>query len=59
MSDEDVAVLEVIAGLEVQKLKIDALKAAPGCTLDKRALSIAITELETSMLWIPNHRGDM
>lgn len=56
MSDDDAAVISLIAVLETQKLKIDELKAAPDCTLDKRALSIAITELETSMLWIANSR---
>lgn len=56
MNNDDETLLNVIAGLEIQKLKIDELKASPDCALDKRALAIAIAELETSMLWLANSR---
>ena len=56
MDQDDAAVIDLIAGLQEQFLKLQALKAAPGSLLNTRALAIAATELETAMLWIANAR---
>lgn len=56
MTDDESKVFVVIQGLQVQLLQIQELKASPDSTLDKRALAIAVTELETSMLWLANAR---
>lgn len=56
--DDDAKLVAVIEGLQVQFLTIEALKLDPECGLNKRALSIAATELETAMLWIANSRQD-
>lgn len=56
MNDDDAHVIAIIEGLQQQFLKLEELKASPESRLDKRALAIAMTELETSMLWLANAR---
>lgn len=56
MSDLDEQVVSIISALEIQNIAIKALRDLPECRLDKRALSVALTELETAMLWIANAR---
>jgi hypothetical protein len=56
MSDDDAKVIAIIAGLQQQFLKLEELKASPESLLNKRALAIAMTELETGMLWLANAR---
>ena len=51
-------IMLILVGLEVQNLKIQELLKAPDTTLDKRALAIAITNLETAMLWLTNALPD-
>ena len=56
--NDDVLVFGIIQGIQEQFLKLEALKAADGSLLNKRALAIAMTELETAMLWLANARQD-
>jgi hypothetical protein len=56
VTEEDALVVGILAGLQAQFLTIEALKASPSSALDKRALAIALTELETAMLWLANAR---
>jgi hypothetical protein len=56
--EDDATVIGIIEGLQEQCLKIEALKASSTSALNKRALAIAATELETSMLWLANARPD-
>lgn len=44
----------IIQEMEVVKIKLDELKNNP--YKDSRAISIAITHLETAMLWFANSR---
>ncbi len=53
---DDAAVIDLIQKLQEQFLMLEALKASPVSTLNRRALAIAATELETAMLWIANAR---
>lgn len=53
---DDRVVLDVIAALERGNLDIKRAQADPESRLDKRALSIAITHLETAQLWLANSR---
>lgn len=55
---DDALVIGIIQGLQVQFEQIEALKASTTSALNKRALAIAATELETSMLWLANSRPD-
>jgi hypothetical protein len=55
---DDATVLAIVEALQMQLLTIEALKRDTDSRLDKRALSIAATELETAMLWIANARRD-
>ena len=52
------SLLELIVHLETANLRIQELLKSPESKLDKRALSIAITQLETAMLWLANSRPD-
>ena len=58
MRDEDASVIAIVIGLQAQLVTIETLKGDPGCRLNKRALAIAATELETAMLWVANARPD-
>ncbi len=53
---QDDAVIEIIVTLEKANQLIQAQQKSAESTLNKRALSIAITQLETSMLWLANSR---
>ena len=55
---DDAILLNIIGGLETQRLELQALQQSTESRLDKRSLSIAITQLETAMLWIANSRPD-
>lgn len=55
---DDAIALDIIANLQVQLDAIEALRDAPITAWNKRALSVAITELETAMLWLANARPD-
>lgn len=57
MFDADATMLEAIQLLEGAKLKIEMIRAAKvEERFDGRALSIAVTHLETSQLWVANAR---
>jgi len=51
----DEEILELIIKMQECFLKLEEFKKGAN-ELDKRALSIAMTELETSMLWLANAR---
>jgi hypothetical protein len=53
---EDEALVSIIALMEGANLKIQAIQKTPDNQLDKRALAIAVTHLETAMLWLANSR---
>ncbi len=53
---EDEALVNIIALMEGANLEIAAIKNEPASLLDKRALAIAVTHLETAMLWMANSR---
>lgn len=51
----DADFLEVMTNLEAARTKMDALRNREGDpNWNKRALSIALTELETAQLWFAN-----
>ena len=53
----DTHMLEAVQFLEAAKLKIEKLRVpAFAESYDGRALSIAVTNLETAQLWIANAR---
>lgn len=57
MPEADALVIDIIQQMEQAKQKIDLLRAAKQDeVIDGRALSIAVTNLETAMLWVANAR---
>jgi hypothetical protein len=52
----DEKAIAIIAAMEIAKQALDLLKA--DSQFDGRAVSIAITNLETAMLWVANARKD-
>jgi hypothetical protein len=52
----DEKAIEIIAAMEMANISLGKLKADP--SFDGRAISIAITNLETAMLWVANARKD-
>lgn len=57
MVNTDEAVIQIVALLEQAKNGIEMLRAAKmDEQIDGRALSIAVTHLETSQLWVANAR---
>lgn len=59
MEDRDLAlVLEAIAHLEQGMLVIKRAQADSESQLDKRALAVAATQLETAQLWLANARPE-
>ena len=57
MSDADTIMLEAVQFLEAAKLKIEMLRVSTFAeSYDGRALSIAVTNLETAQLWVANAR---
>lgn len=54
--NEDDSVIDVVMELQRTFLRIEEMKADPASPLNKRALAIALTELETAMLWLANAR---
>lgn len=56
MGDQDTTLIDIISTLEAGNLSIQAMQKSTENTLDKRALAIAITHLETAMLWLANSR---
>lgn len=57
-SNQDIALLDIIQRLEQGNVLIKIEQQSTTSTLDKRALSIAITHLETAQLWLANSRPD-
>jgi len=55
--DEDVS-FDILVEIQHETLRLEAEKADTASLLDKRAIAIAITHLETAMLWIANSRPD-
>jgi len=49
--------IELISAMEMVKQALDGIKANPALA-DPRGISIAITHLETSMLWVANARHE-
>jgi hypothetical protein len=57
MMNVEAVMIEVIQLLEQAKDKIELIRAAKmEEVMDGRALSIAVTHLETSQLWVANAR---
>ena len=57
MINVDEVVIQVIQHLEQAKLLIEGLRAARADEqIDGRALSIAVTNVETGQLWVANAR---
>jgi hypothetical protein len=56
-SRDDAMVLEAIAHLEQGMSVIKRAQADSESQLDKRALAVAATQLETAQLWLANSRG--
>jgi trimethylamine:corrinoid methyltransferase-like protein len=49
--------IEIVTGMEQAKQQIELMRAAKQEEqVDGRALSIAVTNLETAMLWVANAR---
>ncbi len=55
MKDDNI-LIGLLSEMEIINLKIQQEQKSTESGLDKRALSIAITQLETSMLWVANSR---
>ena len=53
---DDAIVLEAIAHLEQGMMVIKRAQADSESQLDKRALAVAATQLETAQLWLANSR---
>jgi hypothetical protein len=51
----DEEIIAIIVGLQEQYDSIQKLKEKPG-SFDGRSISIALTELDTAMLWLANAR---
>ena len=59
MENRDIAwFLEIIQSTESALAGIKRAQADPESRLDKRALSIAITHIETAQLWLANAQAD-
>ncbi len=59
MLNTDAVIIEAIQLLEQAKIQIEALRIATvEEKIDGRALSIAVTHLETCQLWLANARKD-
>ncbi len=58
-SDADTIAIELINLMEAARLRIDQLRTEAAVHgFDVRALSIAMTELETAQLWVANARPE-
>jgi hypothetical protein len=57
MENAEALAVEIISLMEQAKLKMEALRDGRG-VWNPRALSIAITELETAQLWLANARPE-
>lgn len=55
---DDKILLQAIANLEIENQRIQVARNSEESRLDKRALAIALTHLETAMLWLANSRPD-
>lgn len=53
---EEKFVLDVVTALELANSDIKRAQADPESRLNKRALAIAATHLETAQLWVANAR---
>jgi hypothetical protein len=59
MTTSDAAAIEVIQLMEQARLHMETLRAAAAENgFNARALSVAITELETAQLWMANARPE-
>lgn len=58
MGESQDPTFDILVNLEMQVLHLKKLQGLPDTMLDKRALSIAITHLETAQLWLANSRPD-
>ena len=58
MNEYDKIAVEIIQYMELAKQKLERLRADSASGFNARALSVAITELETSQLWVANARPD-
>jgi hypothetical protein len=58
MGVADGLLIDVIMNLEQQLIRIKDEQADATSSLDKRALAVALTHLETAQLWLANSRPD-
>lgn len=47
--------IQILSQLQVLYLEIEKLKETPG-TVDPRSVAVALTYLDTAMLWVANAR---